>query len=174
VIHFELTRRGDVPVEGVRRAILDAQRRAVALLLNEVAKNVSGRVVQARRGRLRAGLMATIIQRPGETVGTVGFDKRVGYIARFLERGTKPHELGKGARAGRQAYRRRRAQRSRGAFSGRRSTILTFTVGGTRLFRRNAFHPGLRPRPILESALQAAEPIIRADFETALGEALNG
>jgi hypothetical protein len=35
-------------------------------------------------------------------------------------------------------------------------------------------HPGLRPRPILESALQVAEPLIRTDFEAALGKALHG
>jgi hypothetical protein len=52
--------------------------------------------------------------------------------------------------------------------------VLRFAVGGQILFRRRVLHPGLLPRPILESALQVAEPIIRADFQESLGDALNG
>jgi len=137
-----------------------------------VAKNVSGGVVATVSGRLRAGLFAKTVARPGEVVTTVGFDKRVGHIARFLERGTKPHELGKGARAARRAFGKRRGSRSRGAFSGERSTVLRFTLGGGVIFRRNAWHPGLPPRPILEAAAETAAPLIRDDFELTIGKAL--
>jgi len=51
--------------------------------------------------------------------------------------------------------------------------VMKFTVGGRTLFRRNVFHPGLTPAPILESAVEIAEPVIRGDFQRALGEALN-
>ena len=174
MLQFQVTQRGTVPVESVTQTIVDAQRRAVALLLSEVTKNVSGRVVQTRRGRLRAALESTIVARPGEVVGTVGFNKQLGYIARFLERGTKPHELGKGAARARRAFGRRRATRTRAPFRGSRSVILRFMVGSQVIFRRGAFHPGLPARPILASALEIATPAIRADFETSIGKALDG
>lgn len=174
MLAFHMTQRGQLPVEAVTQAIVDAQSRAVSVLLNEVTKNISGGVVQTRRGRLRAGLFAKIVTRPGVVVGEVGFDKKVGFIARFLERGTKPHELGKGARAVRAAFGKRRAQRARGASRGERGSVLAIPMAGGLIFRRNAFHPGLQPRPILEAAAETAAPFIRDDFKVSIGKALRG
>jgi hypothetical protein len=173
MLAFQFTQRGQVPVESVTRAIIEAHRVAVTLLLNEVTKNVSGGVVGVRTGRLRGGLFAKIVARPGEVIGTVGFDKRVGFIARFLERGAKPHDLGKGARTARLAFGRRRASRSRGAFRGERSSVLAIRLGSGLIFRRNAWHPGLQPRPILEAAAETVAPFIREDFKVTIGKALN-
>lgn len=173
MLEFQLTQRGQIPVDPVAQAIVEAHRRAVTTLLNEVTKNLSGRVVQSpragprpARGRspLRSGLMAKIVQaKTGETVSTVGFDKRVAFIARFLEQGTGAHDIRPKFRG---RFRRGRQRR--------RGRALAFVLGGAQVFTRRVRHPGVRPRPILASAVQQAEPAIRADFAATLGKALDG
>jgi hypothetical protein len=170
--HFDLTQRGEIPVDAVGQALVDVHRRGTALLLTELTRAVSGGIVQTRTGRLRAGLMARIVaSKTGEVTSQVGFDKRVAFIARFLERGTKPHLVGRGARLARAAFGKRRAQRARAPFTGKRGGVLAFVVGGQRIFRRSARHPGLRPRPILQTALDRATPVIQQDFEQSMAKA---
>ena len=163
MIDFTLSQRGQLPdADAIGKGLVEIQQRAVALLLDQITRNLSGGVVNVRTGRLRSGLVARITaQNEGAVTATVGFDKRVAFIARFLERGTKPHELGRGARLARPAFGRRRAQRERGPFRGKRAGVLRFRVGAELIFRRSAHHPGLRPRPILEKAVEAALPRIQ-------------
>lgn len=176
MLDFTLTQRGQLPdADTMGQALVAVEQRAVTILLDQVTRNVSGGVVNVRSGRLRAGIVAKITALDqGAVTATVGFDKRVAFIARFLERGTKPHELGRGARTTRAAFGRRKAQRARGPFRGKRGGILRFRAGGEIIFRRSAHHPGLKPRPILEKAVEAAVPLIQADGTTIVDKVLNG
>jgi len=183
VIEFILTQRGQLPADALARAIVEAHVRAGATVTQELARAVSGGVVRrgsdtsptgrSRRPHLVDAIVSQTTRRgTGEVATLVGFDKRVAFIARFLEKGTKPHELGRGARGARAAFGGRRAQRARGIFRGRRARSLAFLAGGRLIFRRNARHPGLQPHPILASALEAARPLILQDFEVTTQKAV--
>ena len=173
MIEFDLIQRGQIPAEAVEQSIVAAHQRAVAILLNELTKNVIGRVVRSRTTRpvgarrsLRSALMAKIVaNKAGEVTSHVGFDKDVAFIARFLETGTGPHLI---------RPRRRRRRRGDAALGPRAKAALSFVAGGARIARRSVRHPGIRPHPILELAVEIAEPLIRQEFEGSIEKALNG
>jgi len=180
MLAFQYDQRGEIPVEPVKRAILDAHQRGVIRLLNELTMNVSGRVVQARLGRLRAALEAKTVQsQAGETVSTVGFKGGKGgraFVARFLERGTKAHDILPFKRT--RGRRHLRAGQGRGKNFGKVKRALSFVVGGgtggARVFAARVRHPGITARPILGSAVQNAGPAIVEDFRTSIDKALHG
>ena len=173
MIEFQLTQKGQVPTDAVGQAIVEAHQRGVALLLNELTKNVSGRVVQRRAERpvgarraLAASLVAkTLVAHDGQVSSQVGFEKDVAFIARFLEEGTRPHLI---------RPRRRRRRRGAAVLGPKAKAALSFLEGSARIARRRVQHPGIRPHPILELAVEIAGPIILQDFERALQKTLDG
>jgi hypothetical protein len=185
MLAFTYSQRGEIPVEPVKRAIVDAHQRGVVLLLNEITKNLEGRVVRPgtqphpKRLTLRASLEAKTIQaQEGSTVSVIGFKGGRGgaaFIARFLERGTAPPAqdiVPFRYKRNRHHPGRHIAGNMLGQRGGKRA--LSFMVGGVHVFAgRVRRKRGIMPRPILGSALQIAAPAIIEDFKTSLDAALH-
>ena len=186
MLAFTYTQRGEIPVDPVKRAIVDAHQRGVVLLLNEITKNLSGRVVNPGRtphpGRmtLRAALRAITVQaQAGETASQIGFAGGRGgaaFVARFLERGTSPPDrdvVPFRYKRNRHHPGRHLAGNMLGQRGGKRA--LSFLIGGARIFAsRVRRRRGIAARPILGSALQIVAPVIVEDFKKSLDVALHG
>jgi Bacteriophage HK97-gp10, putative tail-component len=57
----------------------------------------------------------------------------------------------------------------------RNGRVLRFaTSGGQTLYRRSVNHPGTKPNPFADRALQAALPAVRDTFDTIMREAMGG
>jgi hypothetical protein len=185
MLAFTYVQRGEIPVDPVKRAIVDAHQRGVILLLNEITINLSGRVVNPgtqrhpKRRTLREALRAITVQAPaGETASQIGFDAgRAGaaFVARFLERGTAPPKqdvVPFRYKRNRHHPGRHLAKNMLGQRGGKRA--LSFMVGGVRVFAgRVRRKRGIMPRPILGLALQIAAPVIIEDFTRSLDTALH-
>ena len=163
-LDVQVTYTGPTKPPDLRGATLRATRRSLAFLNAVTVGFLSGALVQRRTGRLLSAIKLKIEERRGGVMGVLGIDSRAFY-ALFLDKGTRAHELGKGARAARPRTARRRGQRSRAAFTGRRGGVLRFTVGGTTLFRARASHPGIRRRGFMLAALVRARPEIQRIFQ---------
>jgi hypothetical protein len=163
-LRVTVTATGAIAPPDVKGAINRAVRRATALVQARTAGLLSGVLVQRKTGRLLSALRVKVEQRPRGSMGVVGIDNRAFY-ALFLDKGAQAHELGKGARTARAATPRRRGQRSRAAFTGRRSQVMRFQVGGDTVFRARAHHPGIRPRHFMLTALDGARPEIQRIFQ---------
>jgi hypothetical protein len=172
-LDISVTYRGSTKPPDLRGATLRATRRALAHLHARTAGLISGVLVHRRSGRLLSALNLKLDERRSGVMGTIGIDNRAFY-ALFLDKGTQAHELGKGARTARQATRGRRGQRARGAFAGRRSTVMRFTVGGDTFFRARARHPGIRPRRFMLTALDQARPEIQRIFQEETAKVAQG
>lgn len=162
-VNITVTARGPVRPPDLRAATLRATRRATALVYARTVTLVSGPLVQRRTGRLVRAMTQRVEERKAGAIGIVGVDNRAFY-ALFLDQGAQPHELGKGARTQRQRTPRRRGQRARGPFAGRRAAVMRFFVGGQTLFRYRARHPGLRGRHFMLAAVDQARPEIQRIF----------
>jgi hypothetical protein len=181
MLAFTYSQRGEIPVEPVKRAIVDAHQRGVVLFLNEITKNLEGRVVRPgvnpKHPTLRAGLRAITVQsQEGKTASEIGFKAGwPGFKGRLLERGTAPPELPVRPfryQKNRHHPGRHIAANMRGQRGGKRA--LSFLWGGARVFASKAVRKkGIMPRPILGLAYQIAAPGIIEDFKKSLDTALH-
>lgn len=145
----------------VRAAIKSALTQSAHAIKTRAERNLSGRFVRIRTGRLRRGMRASVKERGQDFVATV---RNIVFYGHILEGGAAAHVipgvLGRKARANRIA-------RGEGA----RKT-LRFEAGGKTIFARSVVHPGLRPRRWFASAVQDALPDLERIFERELGAAV--
>jgi len=142
-----------------------ALRQGMGLFVGEIRRrairNVSGGVVQRRRGRLAASIQASVAQAGTDTVGVVSSDS---FVGRLLEYGTAPHPIF--ARRARLASGRRRARKA--------GPSLAFSTGFRTLFRRGVKHPGVRPTRWFSRAAAEVLPQAPVIFDAELQKAING
>lgn len=142
----------------VQAAIERALRRAQHAIIVRAERNLSGRFVRIRTGKLRRGMRSSLKRVGGNFVATV---RNTVFYGHILEGGAKAHVMP--GVLGRRALRNRLA-RGEGA----RKT-LRFEAGGKVIFARSIVHPGLRPRRWFAAAVEEALPELRAAFEQELG-----
>lgn len=144
-------------------ALYRGMERSVELVVRRAQDLVSGVVVRRRTGRLWRAINGRVEARAGYLVGIVGVARREGFHAAFLEGGSRPHALNKGARLERAPTR----ARPRGARPqrGRQGSVLAIPVGGQVIFRTKAKHPGIAPRRFLAQAAEGAKREVQAIFQ---------
>lgn len=135
----------------VRSAIEKALRRVQASIILRAERNLSGRFVRIRTGKLRRGMQSSFKRAGNSFVATV---RNKVFYGQILEAGSKAHLIPivvMGPRAGR-----------------RRPKTLKFEAGGKTIYARQITHPGSRPRPWFQSAVEDALPDLQAALEDEL------
>jgi hypothetical protein len=120
----------------LRTAISHAAHDAIEAAVN-VGESIaqSSKLFKNQTGATRASIKGTVFAASGQVVA--------GGVARFLENGTRPHDIV--ARAG---------------------GVLAFRVNGAMVFTRRVHHPGTAPRPFMQVARDVAQDV--ADHASAL------
>lgn len=195
MLAFTYSQRGEIPVDPVKRAIVDAHQRGVILFLNEITINLSGRVVKPgtqphpRRLTLLQSLEAKTIQtQEGVTTSVIGFKGKPrgsAFVARIFERGAAAPTPSAVVRPFRYKQNRHHPGRERGAglsrfVQGRAGEVVKSRAHGSfislkfaGIFRRKTVHKALMPRPILGLAYQIAAPVVVQDYKESLDRALH-
>ena len=109
--------------------------------------------VQARApvltGKLRRSIFQEIVVNPVETTGRVYVDATTSPYNRFMEYGTKPHDI-----------------------YPTKAKALAFMVGGKQVFAAHVKHPGTKPYLYVHGPFEEMRPEIIAKIEGAGREAL--
>lgn len=142
----------------VRAAIEQALRRSQAAIVTAATRNLSGRIVRVRTGKLRRGMRSSLKVVGDRFVATV---RNVTFYGHILESGAKAHRVPK--LLGRRAL-RNRLRRGEGP-----QKTLRFEVGGRVVFARSVVIPPLRPRRWFAAAVDEALPELQRAFEQELG-----
>jgi len=161
----------------VQQAVGRALRRGVRSIVVRAQRNLAGRYLRVRTGKLRRGMRWSVKQKDGVFVATV---RNVVFYGHILDGGAAAHVvpgvLGQTgqrqalARAGRVTPGERRAGEAAFLAGKRiRQKTLRFEVGGKVIFARSIVHPGLRPRRWFRDAVIEALPELQRAFEQELG-----
>jgi hypothetical protein len=127
----------------VQQAIGRALRRGVRAIVVRAQRNLAGRYLRVRTGKLRRGMRSSVKVHGGNFIATV---RNVVFYGHILESGAAAHLV-----------------------KPKRGKFLRFEVAGRIVFARQVVHPGLRPRPWFRAAVIEALPELQRAFEQELG-----
>lgn len=132
----------------VKQAITRSLSRSARGIVVRAERNLSGRYVRMRTGKLRRGMRSRVTVRDNTFVATV---RNIVFYGHILEGGARAHRI-----------------------TPKAGKWLRFEVAGKTVFARGVTNPGIRPRRWFDSAVREAVPEMQRAFEQELGDMTRG